>query len=115
MKDKSWRLMDIADADNMIVNFAKCYHLAIGNIGTTARSCLGIVSVKSAQRAIDTLLRKTNNQVTTHAHIERDCLRQSGNPHYVQSIRCNLLDYFLAVDDVHTVRQIAVVCAKIGT
>ena len=58
MKDRSRRLTDIADIDNMILITLDCYHFIICDIGITARSCLGIVSIKSVQRAIDTLLRK---------------------------------------------------------
>ena len=58
MKDKSRMLTDITDIDNMILITSNRYHFIICDIGITARSCLGIVSIKSEQRAIDTLLRK---------------------------------------------------------
>ena len=41
-----------------------CYHFVICDIGIMSRSCLDIVSVKSVQRAIDTLARKMDNSVT---------------------------------------------------
>ena len=54
---------DITDTDNMILMIANCYHFTICDIGRSARSCLGIGSVKSAQSAIDTLTREKGKYV----------------------------------------------------
>ena len=64
MRDRSRRLIDIIDIDEMMLIISKYFHFAICDINIKTRSCLDIVSIKLVQRAIDTLLREMNDSVT---------------------------------------------------